>query len=496
MAKNLNRGREPHKGEFQKRSRGRRDRLHAEKEAESLRARVPRRNDLLPDVRLVQAPLARLSSPKRRVHKSDERHVQEVMTSLQAFGASRPILIAANYEIIDGQFVVEAAHRLGLDTVPAIIVDHLDETEIRLFRLAINRLPQKATWDLDSLQLEFAELIQLDAPIELSGFSLPEIDQVLFEDEEDGPEAIDFEPDRRSPAVTRAGDLWHLGNHAILNGNALVEADYERLLQCEMVRLTLTDMPYNVPVQGHITCGDHEEFRMASGEMSEDEFLGFIRGWMGLAMAHTRNGGLLGSFIDWRGVEATLQSGRVLGMTLLNIIVWNKTNAGMGSLWRSQHELLPFFKVGVAPHVNNVELGANGRWRSNVWTAPGASSLGSDSRDGLKLHPTVKPTTLLEDALLDVTHPGDAVLDPFLGSGSLLLAAERTGRRAFGIELDERYVDVAIRRWQLATGRSAILAETGETFSEVEARRSAAREGERPPKPLLRLSPPASQRDS
>lgn len=479
--------------EFRNRSQRRRARLRDESEAEARGAGTRRRNDLLPDLQLVRTPIARLKGARRKLHKDDERQVQDIVTSFKAFGVSRPILISGDRTIVDGHTTVEAARRLGLEEIPAVVVDHLDETELRLFRLAINRLPQKAVWDLNELKLEFSELIALDAPIELSGFSLPEIDQILFEDEQEGPEPFDLEPELDDEPVTRAGDLWQLDDHRIICGNALCEADYDTLLGDERVRLVMTDVPYNVPVQGHITRGDHAEFRMASGEMSAEEFLAFNAIWMRLCLAALLPGGLLATFIDWRGVNTILNAAASLGMWLLNIVVWGKTNAGMGSLWRSQHELLPVFKVDNEPHVNNVELGAHGRWRSNLWTAPGASSLGSDSREGLKVHPTVKPTALLEDALLDITHPGDAVLDPFLGSGSMILAAENTGRRGFGIELEERYVDVAIRRWEQRTGRSAILAETGETFAQVAARRLATDEGEmtRLPKPLAQLTPPA-----
>jgi len=398
--------------------------------------------------------------------------VLEVMTSIEAFAVSAPVLITGDHEIIDGRFVFEAARRLGLDSLPCVVIDYLDEEEIRLLRLALNRLPQKAKWDFEALQMEFSELIDLGAPVELSGFSLPEIDQILLEDEDETLETADLEPDPEAPVVARLGDLWVLGDHRLICGDAQDPDVYQRLLEGTAVRLAFTDMPYNVKIRGHVTSRNHAEFPMASGEMSDADFRIFIREWMDAAKRHVVDGGMLATFIDWRGVEATLTVGRELGMDLLNLVVWTKSNAGMGSLWRSGHELLPVFKVGKAPHVNNVELGKHGRWRSNVWTAPGASSLGSEARAGLKLHPTVKPLPLLVDALLDVTHRSDVVLDPFLGSGSTLMAAEQTGRLACGIELDPRYVDVAVRRWQEATGEQAILAETGERFEQVADRRT------------------------
>jgi len=240
----------------------------------------------------------------------------------------------------------------------------------------------------------------------------------------------------------------------------------------EVASLVLTDEPFNVANVGHVTGNpDHREFAMAHGEMSREEFGAFNLAWMSAAMARLIDGGLLATFIDWRSIDLVIGSGLERGLTLLNLVVWAKSNGGQGSLWRSQHELLPVFKKGVAPHINNVELGRHGRWRSNVWTYPGGSSLGSDSREGLEVHPTVKPRVLLEDALFDVTNRGDVVIDCFSGSGSTLLAAEAVGRRCRAIEIDGPYCDVIIRRWQEASGSAAVLESTGESFLQVEQTR-------------------------
>ena len=224
-------------------------------------------------------------------------------------------------------------------------------------------------------------------------------------------------------------------------------------------------------IAGNVTRGSHREFAMASGEMTVAEFLAFNGAWIATVLPYLCNGGILGTFIDWRGLPTVHSAVGNLGLVPLNLIVWAKTNAGMGSLYRPQHELLPLFTKGSRPHVNDIELGKRGRWRSNVWTYPGASSLGSDARRGLKDHPTVKPTAMLEDALLDITNRGDLVIDPFLGSGSTLIAAETTGRVCRGVELDPLYVDVIARRYEAATGNQAVLVETGETFQALGARR-------------------------
>jgi DNA modification methylase len=362
---------------------------------------------------------------------------------------------------------------LGLDRVPCVRVDHLSDVEERVLRAAINRLGEKGEWDVDELKLEFEELVLTETPLEISGFSIMEIDQVLHEEVIDGLEKGPVEPEANKVAVARLGDVFVLGGHKIICGDAREPAVLAEVSKDDPpVGLVLTDPPYNVKIEGNVTRGNHSEFVMASGEMSDDEFLRFNEAWMGAALPLLRDGGVFGAFIDWRGNPIIHAAATKTGLAALNLIVWTKTNAGMGSLYRSQHELLPLFKNGTAPHVNNVSLGSKGRWRSNVWNYPGASTIGSDARRGLKDHPTVKPTAMLEDALLDITNRGDIVLDPFLGSGSTLMAAEKTGRVCRGIELDPLYIDVIVRRYESFTGNTAILVETGETFAALAGRRA------------------------
>jgi DNA modification methylase len=306
---------------------------------------------------------------------------------------------------------------------------------------------------------------------------------LLDDDVEAGDAESDVLPALGAVAVSCANDLWLLGEHRLLQGDARDPAAYARILdEGEFARLVLTDEPFNVPNVGHVTSsGHHREFAMANGEMSAEEFMAFNQAWMSAATSRLVDGGLMATFIDWRSIELVLACGRQLGLPLINLVVWAKSNGGQGSLWRSQHELLPFFKKNDAPHVNNIQLGRHGRWRSNVWTYPGASSLGSDSRDGLAHHPTVKPRALLEDALLDVTNRGDIVLEPFAGSGSTLLAADAVGRICRVIEIDALYCDLAIQRWQQETAQEARLSETGETFAQVGARRLEEAPAQRAP---------------
>ncbi len=438
-------------------------------------AAAPRalRNDVLPHLEIVYVPLGELHSPARNVRKIDPAHVREVAATISALGFCVPILIGKNNLVIDGEVRLEAAKLLGLDRAPCVRIDHLTEDEQRLLRLAANRLGEKGQWNLDELKIEFEELILADAPIEISGFSLDEVDQIVIGDELEVAEQGPLEPDPGAVAVARLGDLFQLGPHRLICGDATDPRGLARLLDgAPPARLVLTDLPYNVPIAGHVSGGDHREFPMASGEMSDAESLTFNAAWIKAASDHLCDGGVFGTYIDGRGLPTVHAAAEHLDLEPLNLIVWAKTNAGMDSLYRSQHELLPLFKRGDAPHVNNIELGKRGRWRSNLWTYPGASSLGSDARRGLQDHPTVKPTTMLENALLDLTNRGEIVLDPFLGSGSTLIAADRAGRVCRGIELDPLYADVIIRRYEAATGEAAVLTETGETFRDLAVRRA------------------------
>jgi DNA modification methylase len=429
------------------------------------------RNDMLPRLELSYVRLEELRPSARKLRKLDPVHVREVASSIGLVGFCDPLLVGRGNELIDGEVRYEAAKQLGLDRVPCVRIEHLTPEEQRVLRLAVNRLAEKGQWDLDALKIEFEELILLDAPTQITGFSPAEIDHVMLGDPAESVEHGPLEPDPAA-AVARIGDVFQLGPHRLVCGDATDPAVLARLLENDApARLVLTDEPYNVPISGHATGGDHREFAMASGEMSHAEFLAFNEAWMAAAMPSLCDGGILATFIDWRGYPTVSAAAIKLGLKSLNLIVWAKTNAGMGSLYRSQHELLPLFKKGAAPHINNVELGRRGRWRSNVWIYPGASSLGSDARRGLKDHPTVKPTAMLEDALLDLTDRGDIVLDPFLGSGSTLIAAEKTGRLCRGVEIDPLYVDVMARRYEAATGNPAVLLETRETFELLAARR-------------------------
>ena len=367
-------------------------------------APLRRRNDLAPFLQYEMALTESLKPSSRQIRRRDAKQSARLIASLDRFGLCRPILISSDRTIVEGHGLWEAAKARGIEQVPCLVIDHLDPDELRLLRIALNRLGETGAWDVEALRVEFAELTVLGCDLVETGFEMAEIDALMLEGGEEG-EGPASSPSLETTAVSRLGDVWILGDHRLIRGDAREASVYDRLMgRSEQASLVLTDEPFNVANVGHVTGNpNHREFAMAHGEMDRDEFADFNRAWMSVAVARLIDGGLLATFIDWRSVDLIIACGRDLGLSLLNFVVWAKSNGGQGSLWRSHHELLPVFKKGDVPHVNNVELGRHGRWRSNVWTYPGGSSLGSDSRDGLNSHPTVKPRILLEDALLDVT---------------------------------------------------------------------------------------------
>ena len=433
----------------------------------------PRRNDLLPLLHLVDRDPRALKAPLRNVRALEPAHVKEVANSIAVLGFVVPVVIDGTDNVLDGLVRVEAAKLHGLTSIPCVVANHLTPHERRLLRLAVNKLGEKGSWSLPELKLELEELIVLDVPIETTGFGQTEIDGILSDEDVQSLEQGPLAPAPGTPAVARRGDVFRLGPHWVSCGDAREGAVLHGLMAGNVARMVLTDEPYNVAIAGHVTGGSHREFAMASGEMTDAEFDHFNVDWIGAALPHLVDGGILATFIDWRGLGSVTAAALGLGLSQVNLVVWGKTNAGMGSLYRSQHELMPLFKVGRAAHVNNIDLGRKGRHRTNLWSYPGASTLGSDARQGLQHHPTVKPTAMLMGALLDLTHRGETVLDPFLGSGSTLIAAEKTGRVCRGTEIDPLYVDVIARRYEQVTGRPAVLEGSGETFATVEQRRSS-----------------------
>jgi DNA modification methylase len=424
-----------------------------------------------------QAPQELKPHPKNpRTHSRAQ--LDKLSRSIDEMGLISPVVVDECGTILAGHARYTIVQERGLSPIPIIEVAGLTEPQKLSLMLADNRLPLDAGWDEQKLSLVLEEILEIDNEfdLELSGFDVPEIDILLDLDENEaggGADLADHIPETpdEAPTVSRYGDLWILGRSRLLCGDATSGEDIGRLLDDEKATITITDPPYNVSARhiGQRSAKRHGAFVMASGEMSEAEYTAFLEAALSQMASVNADGGLLYVFIDWRHLYELLSVARTLNLQLINLCVWAKTNGGMGSFYRSQHELVLVLRSGKKPHRNNVELGRHGRNRTNLWTYPGVNTFRDGRMEELAMHPTVKPVALVADAIRDASRRGDIVLDPFAGSGTTLIAAERTGRRGYGMDLDPRYVDTAIRRWQHFTGEPAILAGTGLTFTQAEA---------------------------
>jgi DNA modification methylase len=414
-----------------------------------------------------------------RIHS--KRQIKQIAASIEKFGFVNPVLVDGSDEIIAGHGRADAAKLLGMRDIPTVRIDHLTPAQVRAYVIADNKLAENAGWDRKLLALELQELsVELNFDVSVTGFETAEVDLLVGELRGDAADEADHVPevDRSVPAVCREGDLWHIGDHVLFCGNALRRETYERLLNGKRARMVITDPPYNLAIAGNVSgLGKikHGEFAMASGEMDGSEFTQFLAITFEHLCSASVDGSLHFVFMDWRHMREVLDAAQPAYRELKNLCVWTKTNAGMGSLYRSQHELVFVFKNGTAPHVNNVELGRFGRHRSNVWPYAGVNTFGRERDANLAMHPTVKPLALVADAIMDCSKRGDIVLDAFSGSGTTLMAAERTGRRGFGIELDPYYADLTIRRLEEEHGLKAVHADLKRTFVSISAKHGPTR---------------------
>jgi DNA modification methylase len=437
---------------------------------------TPRRRNESP-LRIEDLDVEAILPSTGRLRQSTERQIRSLTRSICRFGFVSPLVVDQDYRLIAGEVRLEAAKRLGLASLPVIVLRHLDPAEAKALSIALNRIQELGKWDEDHLRTSILEILNHDIDFDFTaiGFETPEIDVLLDASAATGNEDVLPHLAIGQAAVTRAGDLWALCDHRIYCGSALDQASYASVLGESRAKAAITDPPYNVKIDGHarMAGSNHREFKMGSGEMSSEAFTEFLTEAFGLLVSASVDGSLHFVFMDWRHLEEILAAGKAAYTELKNLVVWNKTVGGMGSFYRSQHELVLVFKSGTAPHTNNVNLGMYGRYRTNVWNHPSVN-IGPNRTELLAIHPTVKPVALIADAIRDCTEPGDLVLDPFAGSGTILLAAENTWRRAAAIELDPLYVDVAIRRWQAGTGKTAVHCGTRQTFAEREAQISSS----------------------
>jgi DNA modification methylase len=418
----------------------------------------------------------------RNARTHAKKQIRQIADSISAFGFLVPILVDEDDMVIAGHGRWGAAALLGLQQVPVIRVEGLSDAKRRALALADNKIAENAGWDRELLAAELPELADIlvveSLDISITGFAPVEIDQIATDFEEDPADPADALDPKWSngPPLSRRGDLWQLGRHRLLCGDARKSADLAGLLGDARATMAFLDPPYNVRVRDIVGRGQikHAEFAMASGELSRAEFVEFLQQSLAAVAAASRDGAVHFVCMDWRHLSELLEAGGAVYNEMLNLVVWAKTNAGQGSFYRSAHELVGVFRVGETAHLNNVELGRHGRSRSNVWHYAGVNTFRAGRLDELQCHPTVKPVALVADAIKDCTARGDIVLDTFCGSGTTILAAERVGRRAFTIEIEPRFVDVAIKRWQAFSRKDAIHAGSGLSFDEIASQRAVA----------------------
>ena len=425
---------------------------------------------------VVDRPIEALKVPLRQLRRHSQKQLAQIAASIREFGFLNPILIDSEDQVVAGVGRLEAAKTLGLSQVSTVCLSHLSEVQIRAYRIADNRLAELSGWDDELLRLELGDLaeISLDFNLEITGFDTAALD-LMLSDTPGSANPDDAVPEPAVLAVSRLGDLWQLGRHRLFCGDAQDVESYQRLLDGQQAQMVFTDPPYNVPIQGHVSgLGkvQHREFPMASGEMSEAGFTAFLTKVFGNLATVSVDGSIQYVCMDWRHIHEVGQASRATGLALKNLCVWNKDNGGMGSFYRSKHELVFVFKNGSAPHINIFGLGDGGRYRTNVWDYAGVNSFRRGRGQELGMHPTVKPTALVIDAIKDCSRRGGVILDPFGGSGTTLIAAERTGRLGHLLELDPLYVDVIIRRWEACTKKQAVHVETGLTFEAARGERA------------------------
>src|SRR3954452_2064570 len=406
------------------------------------------------------------------------KQINQIAASIEEFGFTNPVLLDEDGQIIAGHGRVNAANQLGLKEIPTVRLGHLTRPQKRALRLADNRLAENAPWDMEILTVELRDLQAEGFEVVLTVFETPAIDIIVDAAAESKSDrhGDDNIPLPGSP-ISRAGDLWQLGPHRLFCGDALQNASYAAVLDGSKASLIFADPPYNVSIDGNVAnIGgkgqvQYRRFAMGCGEMSAAAFTSFLSTIYQHLVANSLDGSIHYICMDWRHMQEMLAAGYTVYSEHKNVCIWNKNNGGMGSFYRSKHELVFVWKAGTAPHVNNFELGQHGRYRTNVWDYAGVNTFRSERMDELQMHPTVKPVALVADAIKDCSKQGDIILDPFCGSGSTIIAAERAGRKARAIELDPVYVDVAIRRREQLTGKSATLS-TGETFEEMTEQRT------------------------
>lgn len=427
------------------------------------------RNDLLPRCTITFRRVNDLKPATRRIRKPTTAQVERVARSIRCHGFIGAIIVRKG-RIVDGHIRHAAAEQLRLPKIPCIDVDHLTEDETRVLAIGLNRIAELGENDLDVLKIEMEELLALDHDLTVTGFTAQEIDIITLDEPEPIGAGEEEAPEPPAEPISRLGDVFVMGKHRVACADALKTESYVQLLGMNVAAALITDPPYNVKIPNNVSGlgkHKHKDFVMASGEMSPEQFHAFLKTFLERGVERLIEGGAVMSFMDWRSIHLLMAAATELGLTQVNLAVWDKGVGAMGSYLRSTHELVGIFAKGETLAINNVQLGRHGRDRQNVWRYPGANRPGSSAAEILADHPSPKNLQMIEDAILDVTNRGNVVLDPFLGSGTTIIAAENTNRIACGFELDPKYLDVIVCRWERLTGADAIHEESGLTFADL-----------------------------
>lgn len=436
------------------------------------------------DARIVRRLLRTLKDNPDNARQHSKKQLKKLADAMSQIGFIGVIIIDENDTILAGHGRRAAALMAGIDAADCVVVDHLTQAQKRAFALFDNKIGLDSSWDLEKVSLSLAKIVELDINFDLSmtGFDARELDEIAVALHPDD-KAVSLQDERlpeipEGEPVSKVGDRILLGDHVLVCGDSRAVETFRQLMGAEQATMVVSDPPYNVRINGHVGGSGkiaQREFVMASGEMSETEFTAFLTAVIEQCAAFSIDGSIHYHFMDWRHMGELLAAGHSHYTELKNVIVWDKGVGGMGTFYRSRHEMIFVFKNGKAPHINTFDLGSSGRYRTNVWTYRGLNTGGAHRQEELSLHPTAKPVQMLADAMLDCSRRGSIVLDPFGGSGSTLIAAEKTGRRARLIELDPIYVDRIVRRWQIFAKDDAVFTEAGESFDERQARLTAER---------------------
>ncbi len=421
--------------------------------------------------RIVYRKLGQLIPYARNARTHSDSQITRIASSIREFGFTNPVLIDGDNGIIAGHGRVMAAERLDITELPCIILAHLTEQQKRAYVIADNRMALDAGWDDELLKLELADLEQATFDLSLTGFSEEDIQGRIGLDEEDSDEGENAVPPVEDKPVSIPGDVWRLGGHRLCCGDSTVVQQIERLMDGKPADLIVTDPPYGMSYSGGRAAGEHvidkktgevkikAHGMIMNDDLRGDALTGLVRDALALCRQQTKAGAAAYVCLTWRTYSAFEAALVECGFTIKACIVWDKQSIGLGRAhYRGQHEFIFY---------------CDGQWhgdksQSDVW----AMRRGNTAE---YVHPTQKPVELIERAIQNSSKVGDIVLDAFGGSGATLIACEKTNRHARLMELDPKYVDVIVRRWQQFTGASATLESSGKTFDQVARARSRAK---------------------